>query len=82
MSKEPVATDYFLGKLLKKEDLSQEQSYKLMKSVMNGDLTPAQIAAFLVSLRMKGETVGEIAGCALAMRDASRPLMLKDNARR
>src|SRR5687768_16560684 len=40
-----------------------------MGEIMRGDATPAQIGAFLVALRAKGETVDEIAGCAEAMRE-------------
>ncbi len=40
-----------------------------MNEIMSGDATPAQIAAFLVSMRMKGETVEEITGCARIMRE-------------
>lgn len=40
-----------------------------MAEIMRGEATPAQMGGFLVALRLKGETVGEIAGCAEAMRD-------------
>jgi anthranilate phosphoribosyltransferase len=40
-----------------------------MTDIMEGNATPAQIAAFIVGLRMKGETVEEITGCARVMRD-------------
>src|SRR4051794_41499561 len=39
-----------------------------MDEVMGGEATPAQIGGLLVALRLKGETVDEIAGCAEAMR--------------
>src|SRR6266576_4258883 len=50
-------------------DLSQEGARDVMRSIMDGEATPAQIGAFLVALRIKGETADEIAGCAEAMRE-------------
>ena len=50
-------------------DLSQEDAREVMNSIMAGEATPAQIGAFLVALRIKGETADEIAGCAEAMRE-------------
>jgi anthranilate phosphoribosyltransferase len=49
-------------------DLSTEQADAAMTQIMQGEATPAQIGAFLAALRMKGETVAEITGCASAMR--------------
>jgi anthranilate phosphoribosyltransferase len=63
--------------LIDGKDLTKVQAYDAMKAIMDGAATPSQIGAFLTALRMKGETVEEIAGCALAMRDAARPLSLK-----
>ncbi len=63
--------------LLDNKNLSQKAAYASMKDIMDGQATPSQIAGFLVALRAKGETVEEIAGCALAMRDAARPLSIK-----
>lgn len=57
-----------LEKLLAHQDLLQEEARELMNSVMQGACTEAQLAALLVALRMKGETVDEIAGFAQAMR--------------
>ena len=51
--------------------LSQDDARALFDAIMRGDATPAQIAAVLVGLKAKGETVDEIAGAALAMRAAS-----------
>jgi anthranilate phosphoribosyltransferase len=50
-------------------DLSRAQAEAAMSFIMDGQATPAQMAAFLVALRMKGETVEEILGFAGAMRD-------------
>jgi anthranilate phosphoribosyltransferase len=57
-----------LAKLLDGEDLSRDESRRVMDSIMAGAATPAQIGGFLVALRLKGETVDEIAGAAEAMR--------------
>jgi anthranilate phosphoribosyltransferase len=58
-----------LADLLEGRDLSQEGARDVMRSIMAGEATPGQIGAFLVALRIKGETADEIAGCAEAMRE-------------
>jgi anthranilate phosphoribosyltransferase len=57
-----------IGKLVEKIDLSEKEAEETMLEIMDGAATPAQIAAYLMALRMKGETVDEIAGSARAMR--------------
>jgi anthranilate phosphoribosyltransferase len=57
--------------LLDKQSLSRTQAESVMDEIMTGTATPAQIAGFLVALRVKGETVDEITGCASAMRRAA-----------
>ncbi len=59
----------FIRKLVERENLTIEEAAAAMEEVMSGRATPAQIAAFLVSLRMKGETIDEITGCARVMRE-------------
>lgn len=54
--------------LFDRQHLTQAQADGAMTEIMNGDATPAQIGAFLAALRMKGETVEEITGCASAMK--------------
>ena len=49
--------------------LSRDQAHSAMGAVMDGESTPAQLAALLVALRMRGETVDELAGFAIAMRE-------------
>jgi anthranilate phosphoribosyltransferase len=58
-----------LARLLDGKDLTRAQARDVMRSIMDGEATPAQIGGFLVALRLKGETAGEIAGCAEAMRE-------------
>ena len=58
-----------LGRLAAAQGLSAGEAASAMGEIMDGRATPAQIAAFLTALRLKGETVDEIAGCARAMRE-------------
>jgi anthranilate phosphoribosyltransferase len=58
-----------LSALVSRCSLSMEQASGVMAEIMNGEATQAQIGAFLAALRMKGETVEEIAGMAKVMRE-------------
>ncbi|MGZ5058923.1 MAG: anthranilate phosphoribosyltransferase, partial [Methylobacter sp.] len=50
-----------LQALLNKQDLSSDQMREVMRLIMSGNATDAQIGGFLIALRCKGETVDEIA---------------------
>jgi len=63
-----------------RESLSREEARAVMTQVLAGECTEAQIAALLVALQMKGETVEEIVGFAEAIRAAASPLALSDSA--
>jgi anthranilate phosphoribosyltransferase len=58
-----------IKKLSNKQDLTRAEAYDAMNAIMSGQATDAQIAAFLMGLRLKGETVEEITGCAQVMRE-------------
>ena len=58
-----------IRKVVEKKDLTEAEAKAAMEQIMAGEATPAQIAAFITALRMKGETVDEISGCAQAMRE-------------
>lgn len=57
-----------IEKLVMKLNLPYNEAYESMKEIMSGEATPSQIAAFLIALRMKGETVEEIMAFAAVMR--------------
>ena len=58
----------YLGRVVERENLSSEEARCAMEIILNGQASQPQIAAFLVALRMKGETVEELVGFARAMR--------------
>jgi anthranilate phosphoribosyltransferase len=57
-----------LGRIADRKDLSLEEMQDVMGQIMGGDATDAQIGAFLMGLRMKGETLDEITGAVMVMR--------------
>ena len=59
-------------------DLSEEEAAVVMEEVMSGQATPAQLGAFLIALRLKGETVEEITGMARVMRRQALPVPLDE----
>jgi len=63
-----------------RQSLSRDEAHAVMTEVLTGLCTDAQIAALLVALHMKGETVEEIVGFAEAIRAAATPLELHGNA--
>ena len=68
-----------VAKLVEKESLNPGEAEAVMQEIMLGEATPSQISAFLVALRMKGETAEEIAGCARAMRAHATKVVTKQN---
>src|SRR3954471_24453653 len=60
-------------------EVFHDEMLHVMRQIMRGELTPAQIAAFIVGLRVKKETVGEIAAAAQVMRELATPVEVKDD---
>ena len=65
-----------LNNLLAKQNLSSTDMQAVMRSIMQGEATSAQIAGFMIALRMKGESVDEIAAAAQVMRDLSSKVVI------
>ena len=71
-----------LNRLVEKENLTRDETYRLFSSIMEGELTDVQIAGILVALRSKGETVEEIAGATEVLREKSRKVPLREELRK
>ena len=63
-----------IAKVIEGADLSRGEMTDVMNQIMSGEATDAQIGAFLIALRVKGESVDEIAGAASVMREKATPI--------
>lgn len=68
-----------ISKVVDGHDLSREEAAAVMSEIMSDEATPAQIACFITALRLKGETVEEITGCAEIMREKVTRIAAKAN---
>lgn len=66
-----------LSKLVAGNDLTKEEAMKAQEMILSGEATQAQIACFLTALRMKGETLDEITGLAMVLRDKANTISPK-----
>lgn len=66
-----ISIQQALERILQRQDLQTEQMESVMEAIMQGETTSAQIAGFIVALRMKGESVDELAAAARVMRKLS-----------
>jgi anthranilate phosphoribosyltransferase len=69
-----------LAKIANRQDLTGEEMRGVMSLIMNGEATPSQIGAFLMGLRVKGESVGEIAAAVSILREKMVPVEAPEDA--
>lgn len=69
-----------LHKISERRDLTGEEMRGVMRIIMSGEATPSQIGAFLMGMRLKGETVGEIAAAVSIMREKMIPVDAPEDA--
>ena len=67
-----------IAKLIERQHLTEAEAEAVMQEIMEGQATPAQIAAYLTALRMNGETADEITGSARAMREKATRIRPRD----
>lgn len=65
-----------LERIAQRIDLEREEMRDVMRAIMSGQCTDAQIGAFLIGLRMKGESIDEITAAAEVMRELATPVVL------
>jgi len=74
----PMSPSEALQSCIDSRELSHDDMTAMMRHIMSGDIPPTLVAAFLVALRTKKETVGEIAAAAQVMREFATPVHIKD----
>ena len=74
----PISPSEALQSCIDGHELSHEDMTAMMRHIMSGDIPPTLVAAFLVALRTKKETVGEIAAAAQVMREFATPVHVSD----
>jgi len=68
-----------IKKIVRGNDLTESEMEITMLDILGGETTPSQVGAFLSALRIKGETVDEITGAALALKSKLTPFQLNNN---
>ena len=76
----PMSPSEALQSCIEGRELSHADMTAMMRHIMSGDIPPTLVAAFLVALRTKKETVGEIAAAAQVMREFATPVHVPDIA--
>ena len=74
----PITPREALQRAIEHREIFRDEMVDLMRQVMRGEVSPAMTAAILAGLRVKKETVGEIAGAAQVMRELARPVEVAD----
>ena len=69
-----------LGRLVEQREIFHDEMLSLMRQIMSGEVTPVQIAGIITGLRVKKETVGEIAAAAQVMREFAAKVPAQNNA--
>lgn len=74
----PITPQEALQRTIEHREIFHDEMVELMRMIMRGEVSPAMTAAILTGLRVKKETVGEIAGAATVLREFARPVDVAD----
>ncbi len=72
----PITHTEALARVIDHREIFHDEMLSLMRAIMNGEMTPVMSAAFLIGLRVKKETIGEITAAAQVMRELSTKVVL------
>ncbi len=75
----PITMQLAIKAVTEKRDLTADEMSATMRLIMTGEATPAQVGGFLIGLRMKGETIDEIAAAAAVMRELASKVEVDKN---
>lgn len=76
----PITPQEALQRTIEHREIFRDEMIELMRAIMRGEVSPTMTAAILTGLRVKKETVGEIAGAATVLREFARPVPVRDRA--
>ncbi len=76
----PISNTEALTRCIDHREIFHDEMLALMRRIMSGEMSPVMIAAFAVGLRVKKETIGEIAAAAQVMREFATPVVVADRS--
>ncbi len=74
----PITPQQALQRAIEHREIFHDEMIDLMRQIMRGEVSPVMVAAILTGLRVKKETVGEIAAAAQVMRELAAPVLVDD----
>jgi anthranilate phosphoribosyltransferase len=74
----PITNTEALTRVIDHREIFHDEMLALMRRIMSGEMSPVMIAAFAMGLRVKKETIGEIAAAAQVMREFATPVVVAD----
>ena len=76
----PITDSEALTRLIEHREIFHDEMLELMRRIMRGEMSPVMLAAITIGLRVKKETIGEIAAAARVMREFATPVHVADRA--